>query len=93
MTAQWRLEGYDAFDGEAYELGDFGDYGEDGRSQLDGMKPVYDTYEEALADARVRLASLEASQPASSSGGQAYGGIQDRVYVVHPDGRHERVFS
>ena len=38
-------------------------------------------------DALKRLADLERTQPAASSGGQAPGGIQDRVYIVHPDGR------
>lgn len=46
-------------------------------------------YDEALEAARVRLAELNRSQP--TAGGQS--GIQDRVYVVHPDGRRERVFS
>lgn len=83
--------GYDAFSCEWYELGDVS-VGADGRSPLDGMKPEYDTPQEALADAQKRLADLERTQPAASSGGQAPGGIQDRVYLVHPDGRRERVF-
>jgi len=78
----WRLEGYDTFSGEEYELG----------SAHDGLKPSYPTYGEALADAHRRLEYLERTQPSRSSGGQASGGIQDRVYIVHPDGRKERVF-
>jgi len=36
--------------------------------------------------ARWRLKELEKLQPSRESGGQAPGGIQDRVYVVAPDG-------
>ena len=46
------------------------------------------TYEEALEAARSSLDELNLSQP--DAGGQF--GIQDRVYVVHPDGRRQRVF-
>lgn len=77
----YRLEGYDTFDGETYSLG----------SQWDGLEPSYPDYESALAGARKRLADLERTQPSANSGGQGSGGIQDRVYIVHPDGRRERV--
>lgn len=43
----------------------------------------------ALAAAHERLGELDRLQP--DAGGQ--GGIQDRVYVVHPDGHRQRVFS
>jgi hypothetical protein len=46
----------------------------------------HDTEQEALDAARVKLAEFERDQPSSSSGGQGPGGIQDRVYIVHPDG-------
>jgi hypothetical protein len=54
-----------------------------------GLEPSYGSYEEALAGARRRLADLERSQPAASSGGQ--GGIQDQMHVIHPGGRRQRV--
>jgi len=73
----WMLEGYDTFDGEWYPVGE-----EDG----------YGTPQEALLDAQKRLADLERTQPTASSGGQGIYGIQDQVYLVHPDGRRERVF-
>jgi len=47
------------------------------------------TYSEAKHVASVRLQYLNETQP--DAGGPA--GIQDRVYVVHPDGRREQVFS
>lgn len=53
---------------------------------LDGE---YSSYAEAEAEARKRLQKLEISQPSKHSGGQD--GIQDRVYIVHSDGRLERV--
>lgn len=78
---EWKLEGYDTFSGETYHLG----------CQFDGLQPTYDTRDAAFAGARKRLADLERTQPSASSGGQAPGGIQDRVYIIHPDGRRERV--
>jgi len=89
MTADtWKLEGYDTFDGMPYPLGEY--KREDGTT-LDGMQPSYPSYEAARADARKRLADLERTQPSASSGGQGWAGIQDRVHIVHPDGRKERV--
>ncbi|HSX18155.1 MAG TPA: hypothetical protein VLE51_02255 [Candidatus Saccharimonadales bacterium] len=38
--------------------------------------------------ARAAMRSLEETQPSVSSGGQ--GGIQDKVYIIHPQGRTER---
>jgi hypothetical protein len=77
----WRLEGYDTFSSESYPLGNLG--------RVDPYRPFYGSYEDALADARKRLAELEKTQPSSSSGGQ--GGIQDQVRIVHPDGSRERI--
>jgi hypothetical protein len=82
MADAWKLEGYDTFSSEPYPLD--GKYG-------DGCQLSYASRDAALIDARRRLATLEETQPTSSSGGQGWGGIQDRVYVVHPDGRRERV--
>lgn len=45
--------------------------------------------EEALHAAHDRLHALEILQPTYASGGQD--GIQDRVYVVRPDGTRYRV--
>jgi len=77
----WRLEGYDTFSDEPYPLD--GKYG-------DGCQPSYPGRDAALADAFKRLRELERTQPSSSSGGQS--GIQDRVYLIHPDGHRERVY-
>jgi hypothetical protein len=53
---------------------------------LDGE---FDTEADAIAAAQSRLADLERAQPSASSGGQD--GIQDRVYVIRPDGTLFRV--
>jgi hypothetical protein len=45
----------------------------------------------AVEAGRARLAKLERDQPSEQSGGQAEGGIQDRVYVVCPDGSMYRL--
>ncbi|OGQ22124.1 MAG: hypothetical protein A2138_22955 [Deltaproteobacteria bacterium RBG_16_71_12] len=72
MTAKWRIEGYDTFSGEEYDLG-----GE------------FPSEAEAERSAQERLKEIEETQPASSSGGQE--GIQDRVYVIAPDGSRRRI--
>ena len=46
-------------------------------------------YELAFEAARGELAELDKSQP--NAGGPT--GIQDRIYVVHPDGRRQQVYS
>jgi hypothetical protein len=79
---EFEVIGYDEFDGEEYSLGD-----------PPGTPAMFDDHDLALDFGRVRLAYLERAQPASSSGGQEHGGIQDRVYIVHPNGQRERVFS
>lgn len=64
--------------------------GKDGFDPDADYYPVgeHSSYEEALEAARGSLEELSTSQP--RAGGQS--GIQDRVYVVHPDGRRQRVF-
>lgn len=47
------------------------------------------TRQGAVRAARRVLANLEKTQPSENSGGQD--GIQDRVYVVAPDGKRERI--
>jgi hypothetical protein len=58
------------------------DYDLDGEHETEAL---------ALEAARKRLEELEVLQPTASSGGQAPGGIQDRVYVARPDGTRYRV--
>jgi hypothetical protein len=55
---------------------------------LPGEYPDQASAEQA---ARARLGGLNHTQPVSSSGGQGFGGIQDRVFVVRPDGTAYRV--
>ena len=50
----------------------------------------FDSEAEAEKAARAKLNELEKWQPSSSSGGQGFEGIQDRVYIVSPDGRRRR---
>jgi len=50
----------------------------------------YGSEEEALRAADARFAELEALQPCAESGGQE--GIQDRLYLVRPDGSSRRLF-
>jgi hypothetical protein len=75
VAQEWRLEGFDAFDGESYPI----------------SGGPWHSYEAVLMAAHARLAELELTQPSVNSGGQALGGIQDRVFIVHPSGRKERV--
>jgi hypothetical protein len=64
-----------------YDTFDRTDYGIDGR---------YASRAEAEEAARERLAHLERIQPSASSGGQGRYGIQDRVYIIAPDGSVSR---
>lgn len=50
----------------------------------------YSTEEEAIQAAEKRLEELEEEQPTNSSGGQGEFGIQDRVYIIRPDGTKYR---
>jgi hypothetical protein len=83
MGEVWRLEGYDTFSAEEYPLGKY-----PGATDYDYQR-AYDSYEAAHTDALRRLEELDRTQP--NAGGQGPLGIQDRVYIVHPDGRKERV--
>jgi hypothetical protein len=58
--------------------------GEDGFSGDEYPVSEHATEAEALEAAHAYLRDVERTQPSSSSGGQS--GIQDRVYVVSPDG-------
>jgi hypothetical protein len=49
----------------------------------------FDSENDAITAAKVRLADLEIRQPSETSGGQD--GIQDQVYVIRPDGTRFRV--
>lgn len=66
----------------------------EGLDTFDGESyPIFgehDTEQEALGAAKVKLAEIERRQPSSSSGGQVFGGIQDRIYIVRPDGSKYR---
>lgn len=52
----------------------------------------YPTEKAAQSHAKKKLEELERHQPTSSSGGQGYYGIQDRVWIERPDGTKYRVF-
>jgi hypothetical protein len=84
MTSRSEFEviGYDEFDGEEYALSD-----------SSGEPAVFVDHDLALEFGRSRLRDLEMTQPTASSGGQEFGGIQDRVYIVHPNGQRERVLD
>ena len=55
-----------------------------------GLSGEYDDEQTAREAAAKRLEHLEESQPSASSGGQGFGGIQDQIYVVRPDGSEYR---
>ena len=76
VVGKWKLEGYDTFEG-----------GPDAYYSLEGE---YDSEVQAEEAARARLGHLEETQPSGSSGGQGFGGIQDQVYIVGPDGKRRR---
>ncbi len=52
------------------------------------LRGSYASQEAAERAARRRLGVLEMMQPSETSGGQ--GGVQDQVYVHHPDGSSYR---
>lgn len=55
------------------------------------LEGSYPTVQDAENAALARLRRLERDQPSVTSGGQD--GIQDRVFVVYPDGSRHRVRS
>jgi len=72
----FQLLGYDTFEGGP-----------------DAWYPLgnFETHEQALTAAKIKLQENEKQQPTSTSGGQEFGGIQDRVFIIHPDGYKERI--
>lgn len=54
------------------------------------LEGEYDSRKDAELVAMGRLVELERTQPTESSGGQKEDGIQDRVFIVAPDGNKER---
>ena len=59
----------------------------DERYPLDGE---FDSQQDVEAAADGHLKELEETQPTASSGGRAEDGIQDRIFIVHPDGTKYR---
>ncbi len=59
-------------------------------SELYPIPGEHNSQEEAEAAAAVKMTEIEALQPSTSSGGQALDGIQDRIYIVRPDGSKYR---
>jgi len=55
------------------------------------LEGEYATEEEAIHAAKQRLLELENLQPSTSSGGQESGGIQDRVFIIGPNGQRRRI--
>src|SRR5262245_31069743 len=76
--ATWGVDGYDTFEG--------------GDAYYNVTKGLA-TEAEARAAASEYLRKIEAHQPSEHSGGQDPYGIQDRVFIVRPDGPRERVVS
>ena len=50
----------------------------------------YGSLTDAELAAKARLEELEKTQPSETSGGQNENGIQDHVFIIHPDGRKTR---
>jgi hypothetical protein len=73
----WGVDGYDTFEGgDAYYPVSTGLSSED----------------EALTTASAYMTELDQRQPPQQSGGQDAMGIQDRVFIVRPDGSRYRFF-
>lgn len=66
---------------EGWDVFDGGNY---------SIQGEYDTEEQAMEAANLRLLELEEDQPTETSGGQSDRGVQDRVYIVRPDGSKYR---
>jgi hypothetical protein len=54
------------------------------------IRGEYDDESQALDAARLWLTTLEMNQPTEETGGQDEHGIQDRIYVVRPNGTRYR---
>ena len=76
MKTSWSVEGYDTFEG--------------GSEAFYTVSSHHETLAQAETSAKKFLEELEATQPRESSGGQSREGIQDRVYIVHPNGHKTR---
>ena len=77
-AGNWAVEGYDTFEGGP-----------------DAYYPIEDglgSEAEALIVASAYMTDLERRQPAATSGGQGPYGIQDRVFIVRPDGSRYQFF-
>ena len=55
-----------------------------------GLCGGWDTEKKAKQEAKKRLMEIEKNQPSTQSGGQGFGGIQDQVFIVKPDGSKYR---
>lgn len=69
---------------EGWDVFDAGNY------KIEGE---YDTEEQALEAANLELFELEKVQPTKTSRGQSAMGVQDRIYIVRPDGSKYRYTS
>ena len=74
----WAVDGYDTF--------------ESGPDAYYRVKDGLASEEEALIAAAGYMKALEREQPSEQSGGQGSMGIQDRVFIVRPDGSRYRFF-
>ncbi|MGH7249706.1 MAG: hypothetical protein ACREGC_01915 [Minisyncoccia bacterium] len=54
---------------------------------IDGQ---YTNEADAIRAAKAQLKALETTQPSEETGGQDEGGIQDRIFVIRPDGTKYR---
>ena len=50
----------------------------------------FDDEDQARVGAAKQMDQIEGFQPSETSGGQDLGGIQDQVFIVHPDGTKYR---
>ncbi len=66
---------------EGWDVFDAGNYAIEGE---------YDTEEQVIEAAKLRLLENEKDQPTETSGGQSDRGVQDRVFIVRPDGSKYR---
>jgi hypothetical protein len=53
----------------------------------------FSTWDKARKAGVKKLEELAISQPANSYGGQSINGIQDRVFIEHPNGKRYRVIG